>query len=94
MNQRDLIREFMKDKRSYKRASNLWCDGERLFYYRTVLVEWKDNELYINTTKYRPMTTKLQTIIRSTASQEYPNVEPKLVKDLYFGVLYLHDKSV
>ena len=68
MKTRDLIKEFL-NKKFYLSASNLRSIENKLINYNTVLGQWFDNTLLINTTHYSATTTKHQNELIRQAEQ-------------------------
>ena len=59
MRTRDLIEKFVNGK-SGLFASNMYSKGDKLFNWETVIAQFIDNILFINTTHYSVTTTKHQ----------------------------------
>ena len=59
MRTRDLIENFVNGK-SGLFASNMHSKGDKLFNWETVIAQFIDNILFINTTHYSVTTTKHQ----------------------------------
>ena len=51
---------------TYK-GQTLHTDGQKLWNYNTIIAEWKDSRLYINTKKYSVTTSKIQHKIKELA---------------------------
>ena len=69
MKTRDLIKEFL-NKKFYLSASNLRSIENKLINYNTVLGQWFDNTLLINTTHYSITTSKHQNNLIEFANQK------------------------
>lgn len=46
--------------RTHKSNGSIWTDGEKIFSYKTILVQKIDGEVYLNRTKYSPTTSNHQ----------------------------------
>ena len=65
---RDLIKAFIHHQDGL-RASNMHSKDNKLFNWETVLAQWFDKTLFINTTHYSTTTTKHQNELIKQAEQ-------------------------
>lgn len=52
----DVVNEFLNGKVSESHTGALWSTGDRLFSYGTVIAQWHNNTLLVNTRGYSSTT--------------------------------------
>jgi hypothetical protein len=57
----DVVKAFLKGQ--YARTANLYTFKNKLINYDTVIAEYKDGCLIVNTTKYSVSTSKIQNVL-------------------------------
>lgn len=59
----DVIRGFVARFTKVPKAGNLYVENGKLINYYTVIGQYINNELYVNTSKYSVSTTKIQNML-------------------------------
>ena len=68
----DFIEYFINGGRDQKRCNNLRIEGDKLFYYNTVIAQiGEDGYLYINMTKYSTLNSRIQSYLFKKAEYYY-----------------------
>lgn len=82
MKNQEVVKMFIQGTRNHKGTKNLHIEEGKLINYYTVIGQWKDGELTINSTKYSQSTSVIQGKLRYEAS----GIDYKEVTGLQTGV--------
>lgn len=74
MRNQDVINKFVAGVQNLKGTKNLHIEDGKLVNYYTVLAQWEDGEIVVNSTKYSQSTSVIQGKLRATAGS-YREVE-------------------
>ena len=70
-----------------KKVNNLTIEGNKLFNYNTIIAQYENGTLYINTTKYSMTTTRIQNLLKNESNYVYCKVV--FVNDICLNKQYL-----
>lgn len=91
MKNEEVIKAFLNRKEAKSYTGSLWCNEYKLFSYHTCIAEFnKDDELYLNLSKYTRTTTRHQQLLVANLKNKINN---KIVYDIPKNKTYIVPKE-